>query len=147
MTLTLFCAFQPALIFWCTVPRYSLAHRRFFTLSVQSLEKKDTSCLTEVTSLPKPPKDINENAGAVFLVFCFFLIHSGNTYLHFTETMWMLSVGLTTGADSWAVALKVNCERLWQETEKTAKQPVLHFKTKKKKTLFEVLVTSANKSV
>lgn len=44
----------------------------------------------------------------------------------------MLSVGLTTGADSWAVALKVNCERLWQGTEKTAKQPVLHFKKKKK---------------
>lgn len=43
----------------------------------------------------------------------------------------MLSVGLTTGADSWAVALKVNCERLWQGTEKTAKQPVLHFKKKK----------------
>lgn len=55
-------------------------------LSVQSLEKKDTSCLTEVTSLPKLPKDINENAGAVFLGG-FFLIHSGNTYLHFTETM------------------------------------------------------------
>lgn len=49
-------------------------------------EKKDTSCLTEVTSLPKPPKDINENAGAVFF-FVFFWIHGGNTYLHFTETM------------------------------------------------------------
>ena len=35
-----------------------------FTLFVQSLEKKDTSCLTEVTSLPNPPKDINENPGA-----------------------------------------------------------------------------------
>lgn len=35
-----------------------------FTLFVQSLEKKNTSCLTEVTSLPKPPKDINENAEA-----------------------------------------------------------------------------------
>lgn len=49
-----------------------------FTLFVQSLEKKkDTSCLTEVTSLPKPPKDINENAGATcwvfFCVFFFFL--------------------------------------------------------------------------
>ena len=35
------------------------------TLFVQSVEKKDTSCLTEVTSLPQPPKHINENAGAM----------------------------------------------------------------------------------
>lgn len=54
-----------------------------FTLFVQSLEKKDTSCLTEVTSLPKPPKDINENAGATVQYVLFFWIHCGNTYLHF----------------------------------------------------------------
>lgn len=38
----------------------------------------------------------------------------------------MLSGGLTTGVDSWADALKVNCERLWQGTKKAAQQPQLH---------------------
>lgn len=95
-----------------------------FTLFVQSLEKKkDTSCLTEVTSLPKPPKDINKNAGAT----CWFFGYSVEIHIFiFTETMWMLSVGLTTGVDSWADALKVNCERLWQGTKKAVQQPLLH---------------------
>lgn len=34
-----------------------------------SKPKKNASCLTEVTSLPKPPKDINENAGETCWVF------------------------------------------------------------------------------
>lgn len=92
-----------------------------FTLFVQSLVKKkkkiDTSCLTEVTSPPKPPKDINENAEAMCCVFEYTVeIH----IFIFTATMWMLSVGLTTSVDSWADALKVNCERLWQGTKKAA---------------------------
>lgn len=45
-----------------------------FTLFVQSREEIQTSCLTEVTSPPKSPKDINENTGAtvrsVFLGRC-----------------------------------------------------------------------------
>lgn len=69
MTLTLFCAFQPALIFWCTVPRYSLAHRRFSRSLFKARGKKDTSCLTEVTSLPNPSKDISKNAAAMCSFF------------------------------------------------------------------------------
>lgn len=69
-----------------SAPLLSSTQEVFYALCSKP-RKKDTSCLTEVTSLPKPPKDINENAGAVFLGIFFFLIHSGNTYLHFTETM------------------------------------------------------------
>lgn len=35
----------------------------------------------------------------------------------------MLTVGLTTGADSWADALKVNCEKLWKGSKKAPWQP------------------------
>lgn len=38
----------------------------------------------------------------------------------------MLSVCLTTGADSTADALKVNCEGLWQGIEKAVQQRLLH---------------------
>lgn len=90
-------------------PRHSLAHRRFSRSLFKGWKKRDTSCLTEITSLPKPPKDINENAGATYWVF---FGDSVEIYIFiFPETMWMLSVCLTTGVDSWADALKVNCER------------------------------------
>lgn len=132
MTLTLFCAFQPALIFWCTVPRYSLAHRRFSHSLFKAWKKKKTlpvwqrlhHCLNHLKTLMKM---LGLRAGFFFVFFFFFLRLGGNTYLHFfTETMWMLSVGLTTGVDSWADALKVNCERLWQGTKKAVQQPLLH---------------------
>lgn len=85
------------------------------TLFVQSLGKKkeegDTSCLTEVTSLPKSPEDINRNVAG----FCSgdsVEMHISRLFFFGTETMRMLRVGLTSGADSRAHALKVNCEGL-----------------------------------
>lgn len=123
MTLTLFCAFQPALIFRCTVPHYSLAHRRFSRSLFKAWKKKQIlpvwqrlhHCLNHLKTLTK------------MLGLC--VVFLGSTLeIHifiFTETMWMLSVGLTTGVDSRAYALKVNCERLWQKTRKTVQQPLL----------------------
>lgn len=54
-------------------PRYSLAHRRFSRSLFKAWEKKeiDTSCLTEMTLLPKPSGDINENSGATYCIFFF----------------------------------------------------------------------------
>lgn len=50
-----------------------------FMLFVQTLEKKINFLpLTEVTSLPQPPKDINEYAGAALCAG-----NTENTYLHF----------------------------------------------------------------
>lgn len=129
MTLTLFCAFQPVLIFWCAMPRYSLAHRRVFALFLQSLEITKKLPVWQRLHHCLNHQDINENAGAMWCFFFFFFFTDSQWKIHifiFTETMWMQSVGLTTGADSWADAWKVNCERLWNGTEKKAElQPLL----------------------
>lgn len=86
---------------------------------------ENTSCLTEVTSLPKPPKDINKNTVATcwliffnFYYYYYFYCTVEIYFFIFTETLWMLSVSLTTAVDSGAHALKLNCEMLWQGTKK-----------------------------
>lgn len=120
MTLTLFCAFQPALIFWCTVSPLLSGTQEIFTLFVQ---RQDTSCLTEITSLPKPPKDINENAGATY---CFFWRLCGNIYLHFYRN----NVNAKCLFDNWCWQLSRCLEgelwEVWQGIKKAVQQPLLH---------------------
>lgn len=87
-------------------PHYSLAHRRFSHSLFKARKKKETlpvwqrlhHCLNYLKTLMKM---LGLRAGILEIhIFIF------------TKTMWMLSVSLTTGVDSWADALKVNCERL-----------------------------------
>lgn len=87
-------------------PHYSLAHRRFSHSLFKAWKKKETlpvwqrlhHCLNYLKTLMKM---LGLRAGILEIhIFIF------------TKTMWMLSVSLTTGVDSWADALKVNCERL-----------------------------------
>lgn len=43
-------------------------------------KERDTSCLTEMTLLPKPSGDINENSGATYCIF-FFLRQTLEMYI------------------------------------------------------------------
>lgn len=74
-----------------------------FTLFVQSLEKKkDTSCLTEVTSLPKPPKDINENAGATcWVFFCVFFFFFETRWKYISSFFYRNNVNAKCRFDNW----------------------------------------------
>lgn len=104
-------------------PCYSLAHRRFSHSLFKGWKKRDTSCLTEITSLPKPLQDINENAGATY---CFFWRLFGNIYLHFYRN----SVNAKHLFDNWCWQLSRCLEgelwEIWQGIKKAVQQPLLH---------------------
>lgn len=127
-------------------PCYSLAHSRFSHSLFKAWKKKETlpvwqrlhHCLNYLKTLMK-----------------MLALPAGILEIHifiFTETMWMLSVSLTTGVDSWADALKVNCERLdrglkWQSNNLFFIALWQWSSAVKKSLLAQVQDTSTNRNV
>lgn len=75
-------------------------------------------CLNHLKTLTKT---LWPRAGWFFFNFYYYYYFYCTVEIYFfifTETLWMLSVSLTTAVDSGAHALKLNCEMLWQGTKK-----------------------------